>query len=137
MSLYRVHRWPTLYVTLLFVAVGKQDSFYFQRDLDELAGMWNTHKMASKTESSRGRRPLMMYTIPELYNADDCLCAVDEDEIDMCAEETIPKSALPCDETVKELCYLIMEEDCIDKPDDVFEARDLYLYLRRVILSEL
>ena len=58
-----------------------------------------------------GNRPIMLYNLPELYNKEHCLCYVDEREIDVCAEETTPKLDIPCDETVRDLCMLLMEMD--------------------------
>ncbi|KAL5007351.1 hypothetical protein ScPMuIL_016157 [Solemya velum] len=109
-----------------------------QRYLDALAATWNTHGIASKTNLTRGgNRPLMMYTLPELYNVDDRLCPVDKDEIEVCSEETLPKVGLPCDETVKSLCKIIMEESRLQTPDTIQEEIQLYLHLRGNILSQL
>ncbi|KAL5016204.1 hypothetical protein ScPMuIL_005793 [Solemya velum] len=111
---------------------------FIQRDLDALAATWNTHVIASKTNFTRGgNHPLMMYTLPELYNVDDRLCPVDKDEIEVCSEETLPKVGLPCDETVKSLCKIIMEESRLQTPDTIQEGRQLYLRLRGNILSQL
>lgn len=75
----------------------------------------------------------MMYTLPEIYNVEDRLCSVDEDEIVMCEEETIRKHDFPCDETVKELCYLLLQETNSRFPSDAKEAVLTYQELRRQI----
>lgn len=79
----------------------------------------------------------MMYTLPELYGYENQLCPVDSHEVLLCEEETTPKPEHPCDETVKELCYDIMEEAGDAMPEDADCARELYLSLREAILSQL
>lgn len=108
--------------------------YFFQTELDNLAATWNTHSIASKNNAIRGgNRPLMMYTLPELYNVDDRLCPVDEDEIVMCEEESVGKPDFPCDKTIKELCLLLLEENNLDFPRDAKEAKFVYKELRRKI----
>lgn len=83
---------------------------------------------------------MMMYSLPELYNVDNRLCPVDEDDIQVCREETIPRQNIPCDETVKDLCVLIMEEYHLSSQSDdsdVASAKQLYLRLRDVVRSVL
>ena len=82
-----------------------------------------------------GDRPLMMYTLPELYNAEDRLCHVPHEDIAVCEEETLPKANIPCDETVKELCTILMTENNLKLPTDAKEAVELYKQLRDNILS--
>lgn len=103
-----------------------------------LTTMWNTHTLSSSSNILReGNRPLMMYTLPELYGYENQLCPVDSYEVLLCEEETTPKPEHPCDETVKELCYDIMEEAGDAMPEDADCARELYLSLREAILSQL
>ena len=99
--------------------------------MDHLAAKWKNHSIASKDATLRGaNRPLMMYTLPELYNAEDRLCLVDEDEIVMCEEETVRKPEFPYDETVKEICYILLEENNMAFPKDAKEALITYQELR-------
>ena len=79
----------------------------------------------------------MMYTLPELYGFENQLCSVDAHEVQLCEEEKTPKPDHPCDETVKEICYDIMEETGDVMPEDAVRARELYLSLREAILSQL
>ncbi|XP_067660094.1 uncharacterized protein [Haliotis asinina] len=105
-----------------------------QNDLDNLQTTWNSHSISSKTNAIRqGNRPVMMYSLPELFDKEDCLCAVDVEEVYMCSEETLPKNERMCDETVKELCSILMEEQGLDYPDNVDDAVHLYKCLRREI----
>ena len=48
-----------------------------------------------------------------------------------------PKPDHPCDETMKEICYDIMEETGDNIPDDAVRGRELYLSLREAIISQL
>uniref|UniRef100_A0A8W8K035 Integrase core domain-containing protein n=1 Tax=Magallana gigas TaxID=29159 RepID=A0A8W8K035_MAGGI len=109
-----------------------------QKDLDELAAMWNTHTISSSVNRLReGNRPLMMYTLPELFGCENQLCPVNTHEVNLCEEETTPKPEHPCDDTVKELCFDIMEETGDVMPDNAFSAKELYLSLRDAILEQL
>lgn len=112
--------------------------FYSQKDLDMLAAMWNTHTLSSRSSIlHEGNRPLMLYTLPELYGYENQLCTVNAHEVLLCEEETTPRPEHPCDETVKELCYDIMNETSNIMPEDAGSAKDLYLSLRTAILSQL
>ncbi|XP_061164518.1 uncharacterized protein LOC133173551 [Saccostrea echinata] len=109
-----------------------------QENLDELRSTWNTHVLQSKTNGIGGpRRPILMYTIPELYQAEDHLCVVAESKIRICGEETREKTITCADETIFELCTLMMEENGFSKPRDSNEARLLYRNLRQLVHEEL
>ena len=51
----------------------------------------------------------------------------------MCLEECTPKGQFPCDQTVFELCCLLMEEKGWDAPADPLAAADLYIMLREAL----
>ena len=113
-------------------------SDYIQRDLDSLVATWNTHTLQSKPgETLRRKKPTVLYNLPQLYGAEDRLCYVDSNEIVICEQETTPKPRTPCDDTVRELCYIFMTESHVSKPDDTAEARQLYIELRRKMLTAL
>ena len=84
-----------------------------------------------------GNRPFMMYNLPELYDVENRLCDVDEMEVQLCAEETLPKEDISCDTNVKELCFLKMEEESLQLPEDATGAEELYRRLRSSIISQL
>lgn len=77
-----------------------------------------------------GGRPILMYTLSEMYGAEDNLKTVDMEELALCKEECTPKSQYPCDETVFDLCCLLMQEKGWDTPRDAFSAAELYTLLR-------
>ena len=63
-----------------------------------LTTMWNTHTLSSSSNILReGNRPLMMYTLPELYGFENQLCSVDAHEVQLCEEEKTPKPDHPCE----------------------------------------
>lgn len=99
--------------------------------------VWNTHTISGGKGMHGGNRPIMLYTLPELYNKQRCLCYANEAEVDACSEETTPKADFSCDETVRDLCLLIMEEDGYAFPKDCEDARKLYTHLREKNLSSL
>jgi len=72
----------------------------------------------------------MLYYTPELYNTPDYLQIVPKDTSDVCLAECISESTLPCDETVFDLCTLLMDELHFQWPTDVYEALELYHKLR-------
>lgn len=103
-----------------------------------MAEIWKTHIIQSKIGvNETGRRPFLMYTIPQMYGAENHLCSVDEAEVAICAEETVQKKSTCADDTIFELCSLFMEDNNLSKPSDSNEAKSLYIHLRRLIRTEL
>ncbi|KAJ8319620.1 hypothetical protein KUTeg_002828 [Tegillarca granosa] len=50
-----------------------------QADLDDAQDIWNTHVLQSKTAvTGGGRRPILMYTLPHLFSAEDHICPANE-----------------------------------------------------------
>ncbi|KAJ8284258.1 hypothetical protein COCON_G00031080 [Conger conger] len=109
-----------------------------QKEVDEVVRTWNTHKIRARPgQDVHGGRPVIMYTVPQVYGAEDKLKTVDLEEVVVCKDECTPKSQLPCDETVFELCVLLMQENGWDAPTDAFDAAELYTSLRTVILQNI
>ena len=71
-----------------------------------------------------------MYMLPELFFGEDRLCPIAAADLWICEEETTSKGDYPCDETVYELCKIIMEENAWDHPTTVNEGKQLYINLR-------
>ncbi|XP_077862696.1 uncharacterized protein LOC144344733 [Saccoglossus kowalevskii] len=102
-----------------------------QAELDEVARIWNSHRIrSSRNQTAPSGRPLMMYSVPELYETSHQIRDVDVEEICVCEGECTPKSEYPCDETIFELSCIIMEENGWFKPSDPFAAAQLYTSLR-------
>lgn len=109
-----------------------------QDELDEVVNTWNSHKIRPRSSGDMASgRPVVMYSFPELHSADDKLKTVSMEEINLCMEECTPKGQFPSDETVFELCCLLMEENGWDAPADPLAAADLYVMLREQILQNI
>lgn len=109
-----------------------------QEELDEVVNTWNSHKIRPRTSGDvASARPVVMYSFPELHSAVDRLKPVSMEEVSVCMEECTPKGQFPCDETVFELCCLLMEENEWDAPADALAAADLYIMLREEILQSI
>lgn len=81
-------------------------------------------------------KPLLLYTLPQLYGAVNHLCTVDADRLDA-AEALCRIDNVKCDETILELCDNILEENHIEKPATIVELRDVYIYFRNRIRTML
>ena len=101
-----------------------------QRDLDELRETWNTHRIATT-----GSRPFMLYTLPELFGGEECICQVDIHELEACEEVTSPKTNYTCDETIFQLCENLLEDNDMDMPNTASDCKALYVFLRRQITA--
>ncbi|XP_034530357.1 uncharacterized protein LOC117805873 [Notolabrus celidotus] len=109
-----------------------------QEELNEVVRTWNTHKIRPRPgQDVHGGRPVLMYTVPQAYSAEDKLKTVELEEVAVCKEECTPKSQFPCDETVFELCLLLMQENGWEIPSDAFDAAELYISLRTIILQNI
>ncbi|KAF3847207.1 hypothetical protein F7725_020235 [Dissostichus mawsoni] len=79
-----------------------------QEELDEVVRTWNT-QIRSRPPWVAGGRPILMFSMPQLYGAaEDRLQCILPEEVAVCKEECTPKGQYPCDETVFELCVLLM-----------------------------
>ncbi|KAK6477179.1 hypothetical protein HHUSO_G22073 [Huso huso] len=105
-----------------------------QEELNTVAHIWNTHRIRAQRNSTAPQgRPLMMYTVPHLYGAEDHLCPCTMENIVNCEEECRTRRNYSCDKTVFELCCLLMDEHRLDPPDNTEQATDLYITLRQEI----
>ncbi|XP_057203125.1 uncharacterized protein LOC130562244 [Triplophysa rosa] len=105
-----------------------------QVELDEFAQMWNAHRIRTQrnTIAPHGR-PTVMYMAPHLYGSADHIFHSDPADVQNCQEECVTPTH-PCDDTVFELCCLIMEELNFIVPEDAKSGRELYLRLRQEML---
>ncbi|WAR17141.1 hypothetical protein MAR_031735 [Mya arenaria] len=109
-----------------------------QEELDEVRQLWNCHRIRPvRNNISPSGRPVTMYTCPDLYGAQDYLCAVPRANVDSCLEEYVLKSNITCDATVFEICTMIMDDHDFQRPDCDDSVVILYQTLRREILSEI
>lgn len=79
----------------------------------------------------------MMYTLPQLFGARECLKNVSEQKIDICKEDCLQRGPYPCDDTVFDICCLAMAENNLHPPTSPEEAIELYLFLRAYIQAQI
>ena len=111
----------------------------FQRELDEVARMWDCHRMQRhRNMIAPCGKPIIMYTSPELYNAEDKLVAVDALDVEVCIDQCLFKRWQPCrNSSVFEFCCHLMVENHLEFPSNAREGIILYSTLRELIYNEL
>lgn len=80
---------------------------------------------------------MIMYSMPYLYGVTDHICHVENNQIQICEAETVPKSTILCDETVFELCTIILDEMQWEMPSNASDMCDMYIALRTEIRNYL
>ncbi|XP_063076248.1 uncharacterized protein LOC134466278 isoform X1 [Engraulis encrasicolus] len=109
-----------------------------QEELQQVAQLWNTHVVRkSRNAVAPSGRPILMYTLPHLFGGQDYLKQVPQEAVEACKEECQQRGPCPCDETVFDMCCLIMAENFLHSPTTADEAIELYLFLRACILKDL
>jgi hypothetical protein len=105
-----------------------------QDELDQTADIWDSHIIRpSRNENVPHGRPNVMYTVPELYAAQDYQINVCQEDINNCKEECTFRKSIACDEDLFHLCCEIMGQQNLPLPNDPYKALDLYIDLRRHI----
>ena len=84
-----------------------------------------------------GKRPILLYRLPQLYGASDHMCRIQNDEVDVCENETSPKMLTCADDIVRELCDILMDENDLLQPSTASDAKKLYIQLRQIIKLEM
>lgn len=103
---------------------------YLQADLDSMALHWNSHCIRpTKNQNVPNGRPFTMFYMPHLYNALDYLCDIDKAKMDTC-EELCNVNVLLCDETMRELCDMLLLQHHLQKPTSATDLSDLYIFLK-------
>ena len=112
---------------------------YFNQDeLDDTALTWNAHVIRpSRNLNVPSGRPNVMYAVPELYQATDHLCPVEESHTEACATECTFRQPITCDPDVYQLCNILMAESQLNVPGDPYQALNLYMHLREAITAAL
>ena len=106
-----------------------------QEELHRVVLDWNVHRIRPSTnlESPSGK-PDILYFLPELKGAQDYSTLIDADEIeiaeDMCAMRPQAKGCCPA---FKDLAEMIMEDERLELPTTIDEARQLYFVLLNLI----
>ncbi|KAM7382146.1 hypothetical protein PAMA_012828 [Pampus argenteus] len=109
-----------------------------ERELQEVIHLWNTHRIRPcRNAVSPGGRPVMMYTLPQLFGAREYLKEVSQQKIEACREECVRRGPYPCDDTVFDICCLAMAENSLHPPTSPEEAIELYMFLRAYIRAQI
>ncbi|XP_013395261.1 uncharacterized protein LOC106162499 [Lingula anatina] len=109
-----------------------------QTDLDRVTSVWNCHRIRrTKNQNVPNGRPIVLFSMPELYGRRDYLRPVNQGHIEACFTECSFRDGLPCDEELFELFNIYMAELFLDFPSNVQEAQQVYHALRLAIRQDL
>ena len=104
-------------------------SFYgvIQDDLDSLVDYWNDHKIrTSKLSESPVGRPLVIYELPEKYDAEDHRIPVNTVDLNLAKRlYSAAPSQFCCSDEFSELALLIMEDLNLQIPISFKDAENL------------
>jgi len=99
---------------------------------------WNTHRIrANRSEHHVAGRPLLMYTMPQMFGGRDFLQPVDRVDVDACRQYCTARGEYPCDQDVFNISCIMMAENGWNIPTNTAEAATLYTSLRGEILLHL
>ncbi|KAL3865542.1 hypothetical protein ACJMK2_042918 [Sinanodonta woodiana] len=105
-----------------------------QDELDLVAEVWDSHVIRpSKNLMVPSGIPNVMFSVPELYDSENYMCLIDEEEFQLCQTNALYRDGMASDEDVYNLCIYIMAEQSLHMAKDAYEALDLYLELRQHI----
>ncbi|XP_066933340.1 uncharacterized protein [Clytia hemisphaerica] len=105
-----------------------------QQSLDDARLLHNTHRIRPyPLQECPNGKPNIIYGIPEAYDTVDYKVEVEEDEIGIAREVTKEPLELGCSVEFLELANFIMEEEGLQAPENVDEAKILYFTLTAVI----
>ena len=107
-----------------------------QSDLDDTTTTWNRHFIRpSRNAHSPSGRPDVMYYMPESYGTVDYLCPMSDEHIQACQDERTLRKNIPCDKDVYDMCCTLIGENGYQFPQNAGSALDLYIQLKRDILT--
>ncbi|OWF47264.1 hypothetical protein KP79_PYT26190 [Mizuhopecten yessoensis] len=110
--------------------------FFFQSEYGDFALLSNLHLLRNSRNNLLAHgRPILMYTSPELYDTQDYVYPAGNQYAGASKEECTFKNGIPCDPDVYQLCLEIMLENGWNVPNDATCARELYIRLRREVLT--
>ncbi|KAF6736987.1 hypothetical protein FQA47_004449 [Oryzias melastigma] len=119
----------------------KENGLHTRKEDDELDSTketWNSHVIRpSSNEHVPHGRPDAMHLIPELYDTEDYLSQVSEEDLARCEDDCVHRSDIACDGDVFTLCTHIMAQNNLNVPVDAYTAIDLYLFLRGELIRML
>ena len=102
-----------------------------REELQRVTRLWNLHRIrpSTRNNSSPHGRPCLLYYHPEMTGAVDCKHDVDIDDSDVARD--MGCSDLPMNSSLEfnALSEVIMTEEGLRMPENVYEAQNLYLIL--------
>lgn len=111
----------------------------FQKELDNVACVWNTHRIrASRNTNSPHGRPDVLFSLPEAFNTRDYSKNVDHENLELCRQQCIFREGIPtADSEMFELLTLYMSERDIPPPKTAENGLQLYTLLRNQVYNDL
>ncbi len=70
--------------------------------------------------------------MPHLYNAYNCMRCVEDAKMNAC-NELCNVNVLTCDETIRELCDILLNEQRVIKSNSAAYLSKLYIFLRMTL----
>ncbi|XP_049322555.1 uncharacterized protein LOC125806138 [Astyanax mexicanus] len=109
-----------------------------QEELDQISDVWNAHRIRpSRNTNVPSGIPNVMHLAPHLWNTEDLLVPVCEDELVTCKECCQFLTSVTCDGDVFDLCSLFLEDSRLAFPVTESQALDLYLSLKDWVHAQL
>lgn len=100
--------------------------------------VWNSHQIRpTKNQNCPHGRPVVMYSVPALYETQTYIQEVTQQKREACAEECTFRGDTTCDDSIAELCHIYMEENNWQHPCDVRDGVQLYSNLRNLLCYDL
>ena len=87
--------------------------------------MFNHLIEPSPNQRSPSGRPSVMYSLPALYDYQDYVCRVPDENVAYCSQECSFWQPIPCDSDIFELCTIVSVELHLEHPRDTFRAVDI------------
>jgi len=94
---------------------------------------WNGYKIRStKNAIAPSGRPTSMFYLPHLWNSESYLFDLQDENISLCKDECVFVSELVCDETIFQLCHILIEENnlVVTNSNGAYDVVNLYIELK-------
>lgn len=103
--------------------------------MDSTSETWNSHRIRpSRNVLVPHGRPNIMYHLPQLYGKADCVCPTEADDLEPCKTLCTFRTSYICDKDVADLCIILMVQSNLNEPKDGYEALNLYIKLKELVL---
>lgn len=98
--------------------------------MDEVAAVWNRHKIRSSGRNLPSGRPCVMYEVPSIFNTRSFLVDIDMHQLEAQRARCSFRETIPCDDDIFGfVCNILYElDETLPRTGD--KAKQLYLQLR-------